>query len=117
MIYEGKYMLLWQKYAPVIQVLLKNTDNKNQKLQLYKHEFEHSGQKQKANVTFSFDLINGKAVNIISTTGIARDLWQVLDNKTATKNLLKDRKIKISIDKSFELQLEKIQENSNTELT
>lgn len=105
---EGKYSYLWMKYAAVIHVLLKKTDNENQKLQLYKHEFENNGHRQNANFTFSFDLINGRAVNIVSTTAIARDLWRVLDNNTATKNWLKDRSIKISIGKSFELQFEKI---------
>jgi hypothetical protein len=105
---EGKYLHLWMKYAAVIRVLLKNTEVENQKLQLYKHEFENSGHKQNTNFTFSFDLINGRAQNIVSTTAIARDLWQVLDNHSATKNWLKERKIKISIGKSFELQFEKI---------
>lgn len=110
MIDEGKYSHLWQKYAAVIHVLLKNTDTESQKLQLYKHEFEHCGSKQSANVSFSFDLINGRAVNVVSSTGIARDLWHVLDNKSATKTWLKEHKIKISIGKTFELQLEKIEE-------
>ncbi len=108
MVDEGKYLHLWLKYSAVIRVLLKNTDIKNQKLQLYKHEFEHTGHKKNANFSFSIDLINGKAANIVSSTSIARDLWQVLDNNPATRDWMKEHKIKISIDKSFELQLEKI---------
>jgi len=110
MLDDGRFMVLWQKYAAVIHVLLKNTDSDVQKLQLYKHEFDVLGQKQKANMTFSFNLINGRAVNIVSTTGIARDLWQVLDTKLATRQLLKDRKIKVSVGKSYELLFEKIPE-------
>lgn len=111
MIAEGQYLYLWLKYADVIRVLLKKTDTENQKLQLYKHEFEQGGRHPGANISFSLDLINGKALNIVSSTGIARDLWQVLYSDAASKNLLKDRKIKISIGKTFELQFEKIQEN------
>jgi len=110
MIDEGKYMHLWLKYSAVIRVLLKNTENKNQKIQLYKHEFEHTGHKKNADFSFSFDLINGKAVNVVSSTSIAHDLWQVLDNNPATRIWMKDHKIKISIGKSFELQFEKILE-------
>lgn len=106
---EGKYTLLWMKYAAVIHVLIKKTDNETQKLQLYKHEFEHSGHKN-ANNSFSIDLVNGRAMNVVSTTAIARDLWQVLDNNSSTKNLLKERKIRVTIGKSFELQFEKIQD-------
>lgn len=113
---EGKYILLWQKYAPVIHVLLKNTDVKNQTLQLYRHEFEHVGQKQKTSVNFSFDLIKGRATNIAGTLGIARDLCHVLDNKAETKLLLKERKIKVSVGKTYELQLTKIEEQLTPEV-
>jgi len=105
---EGKYSHLWMKYAAVIHVLLKKTEIEKQSLQLYKHEFENRGHRQNTNFTFSLDLINGRAVNIVSTTTIARDLWRVLDNNTATKNWLKDRSVKISIGKTLELQFEKI---------
>jgi hypothetical protein len=105
---EGKYSHLWIKYAAVIHVLLKKTENENQKLQLYKHEFENFGLRQNANISFSFDLINGRALNIISSTALARDLWRVLDNNSATKNYLKERSIKVSIGKSYELQFEKL---------
>jgi len=111
MIVEGQYLYLWVKYVDVIRMLLKKTDNEIQKLQLYKHEFEQSGHAQNANITFSFDLINGKALHIQSTTGIARDLCQVLYNDPASRLLLKERKIKVSIGKSLEMQFEKIQEN------
>jgi hypothetical protein len=106
---EGKYLHLWMKYAAVIHVLLKKTDIESQKLRLYKHEFEFSKSKQNTNIAFSLNLINGRARNIVSTTAIARDLWTVLDNNSATKNWLKEHNVKISIDKTYELQLEKIQ--------
>ena len=107
---DGKFTLLWLKYAAVLHVLLKNTDTENQKLQMFKHEFENTGQKQKANVVFSIDLIQGRAVNVVATTTIARDLWQVLDNRSSSKNMLKERKIRITLGKTFELELEKIEE-------
>ncbi len=107
---DGKFTLLWLKYAAVLHVLLKNTDTENQKLQMFKHEFENTGQKQKANVAFSIDLIQGRAVNVVATTTIARDLWQVLDNRSSSKNMLKERRIRITLGKTFELELEKIEE-------
>jgi hypothetical protein len=105
---EGKYIHLWLKYGAVLKVLLKKTEQENQKLQLYKHEFGQSGPKQTANVSFSLDLINGRAVNIVSTTSIARDLWEVLDDNSATRNWMKENKIKVSMGKDYELMLEKI---------
>ncbi len=105
---EGKYAHLWMKYTAVIHVLVKKTDTENQKLQLYKHEFEQSGKKQVPNFSFSIDLINGKASNVVTTTAIARDLWEVLNNNSKTRNMLKERSIRISIDNSLEMSFEKI---------
>ena len=106
---EGKYLYLWMKYAAVIRVLLKKTDKENQKLQLYKHEFENGGNKAKSGYVFSFEIINGKVVKKVCTTSVAGDLVKILDSHSDIKNWLKDRHVKVSMEKSFELQLEKVE--------
>ncbi len=105
---EGKYLHLWMKYAAVIKLLLKKTDNQAQKLQLYKHEFENGGHKAKSGYMFSFEVVNGKVVNKVCTTSVAGDLVQILANHTEIKDFLKDRHVKFSMEKTFELQLEKL---------
>jgi hypothetical protein len=105
---EGKYLHHWMKYAAVIRVLLKKTETESQKLQLYKHEFENKGHRQNANFSFSVDVVNGKVVNFVNATPIARDLWRILDDNPATKEWLKDRSVKISMGKSLELKIEKL---------
>ena len=116
MLDEGKYAALWNKYAAAIHVLLKKTDTESQKLQLYKNEFEYNGHKPTVNVTFSFNMINGRALNIISTTTIARDLFKALDKKPATRLLMENRKIRFSFGKNFELVLEKIADEVTKEI-
>jgi hypothetical protein len=105
---EGKYLHLWMKYAAAIRILVKKTDVESQKLQLYKHEIDNYSPKANSGHLFTLELINGKAMNSLKNPAIARDLVQVLDSNTITRGLLKERMIKISMDKSFELQLEKI---------
>jgi len=105
---EGKYSHLWMKYSAVIRVLLKNTDIESQKLQLFKHEFENGGHKSVSGYVFSVELVNGKVVKKVSTTSVAGDLVKVLVDNTQIKNILKERSVKISMEKTFELQLEKI---------
>jgi len=105
---EGKYSHLWMKYSAVIRVLLKNTDVESQKLQLFKHEFENGGHRSVSGYVFSLELINGKVVNKVSTTSVAGDLVKVLVDNTQIKNILKERSVKISMEKTFQLQLEKI---------
>jgi hypothetical protein len=105
---EGKFLHLWMKYDKVIRLLLKKTDNENQKLQLYKHEFENRGHRSKSSYTFDLELNNGRAMNFLNTPAIARDLVQILNNNTETKNWLKERSVKLSMGESLELQLEKL---------
>ncbi|HEY4787919.1 MAG TPA: hypothetical protein VIH57_17810 [Bacteroidales bacterium] len=105
---DGKYLHLWMKYAAAIRILVKKTDVESQKLQLYKHEIDNYSPKANSGHLFSFELINGKAINSSKNPAIARDLVQVLESNTITKNLIKERALKVSMDKSFELLLEKI---------
>jgi hypothetical protein len=105
---DGKYLHLWMKYAAAIRILLKKTDIESQKLKLYKHEIDNYSPKSNSGHFFSFEIINGKAMNSLKNPAIARDLVLVMDSNNITKNLLKERTIKVSMDSSFELQLEKI---------
>jgi hypothetical protein len=104
---EGKFLHLWMKYDKVIRLLLKRTDNETQKLQLYKHEFENRGNRSTTGYEFNLELNNGRTVNYLNTPAIARDLVQILNNNTETKNWLKERNVKLSMGKSLELQIEK----------
>jgi hypothetical protein len=105
---EGKYLQLWMKYSHVMRVLLKKTDDEKQKLQLFKHEIEGLGIKNASGHVFSLELVNGKAIKNTNTTAISKDLVQLIDNDNALRNILKERSVKVSMDKTYELQLEKL---------
>jgi hypothetical protein len=108
---QTKYQHIWLKYSPAIRILLKKTDDTAQKLQLYKHEFESANKKDKLGYFFSFDLINGKVINITGGTTAARDLLLVIDNIPLVKNWLRDHRVRFSLKNNFELTMEKIEEN------
>jgi hypothetical protein len=105
---EGKFLHVWMKYDKVLRLLLKKTDIENQTLQLYKHEFENRGHRSKSGYEFNLEMNNGRTVNLLKTPAIARDLAQILNNNTATKDWLKERNIKFSMGESLVLQLEKL---------
>jgi hypothetical protein len=105
---EGKYLQLWMKYIPVIRLLLKRSECENQKLQLYKHEFENGG-KDKTGYAFGFDMINGKVLNNVRSTAVATDLLQMLDNNSDIRNWLKEHNVRFSMDKTLELHIDKIE--------
>jgi hypothetical protein len=109
---EGRFTLLWLKYAAVLHVLLKKTDIGSQKLQIFKHELDFVQKKQKINVQFSIDLICSRAVNIVAVSSIAYDLWQVLNDRAATKKMLKERKIRVILNSDYQLEFHKIEDQS-----
>jgi hypothetical protein len=106
---EGKYLDLWMKYSAVIRLLIKKTETENQKLQLFKHEFENGSHKTITGYAFSVELINGRVMNTVSSTAIAKDLVQVLVSNLAFKTWLKTHCVKISLGKTFDLSFEKIE--------
>lgn len=110
---QSKYQHIWYKYSPAIRVLLKKTDNSTQKLQLYKHEFEYANKKDKLGYSFSFEVVNGKIANITGGSTVARDLIAVIDSITLIKTWLKEHHVKFSMDKSFELVMEKVELSQN----
>lgn len=110
MLEQTKYQHIWLKYSPAIRILLKKTEDNTQKLQLYKHEFESANKKDKLGYFFSFDMVNGKVLNMTGGTTSARDLLIVIDNIPPIKNWLKEHRVKFCLEKSFELVLEKIPE-------
>jgi hypothetical protein len=111
---EGMYTQLWKKYLPVIRLLLKKTTDGPQKLQLYKHEFESTGARNKLGYIFSLELVNGKPINKSAATAVSNDLYRLLTDNEATSTWLKDQSIKINVAKSCELTIQKLETASNS---
>lgn len=105
----GMYTQLWKKYLPVIRLLLKKTVDGEQKLQIYKHEFERTGARNKLGFVFTLELVNGKPINKSNTTAVASDLYGVLISNEAVAEWLKDQCVKISVGRSCELVMQKFE--------
>ncbi len=101
----GMYTQLWKKYLPVIRLLLKKTGDNNQKLQLYKHEFEATGARNKLGYIFSLEMVNGKAVNKSNKTAVSNDLCVLMGENEAIAAWMKDQQIKISVNRACEMTL------------
>jgi hypothetical protein len=98
---DGKFMQLWKKYMPVIKLLLKKSGD--QKLQLYKHEFEITGSRNKTGYSFTIEITNGKVTNRISAIPIARDLVQAMNETPGLNEWLKTQSLKITMGRNNEI--------------
>lgn len=100
---ERKYLLTWKKYLPVIRLHLKRSLNEEQQFKLNITDFESAGERGKSGYTFNLQMENGKVMNNISGSAVARDLYESLKNDEAAKAFLQDKSVKISVGKSFML--------------
>ncbi len=101
----GMYTQLWKKYLPVIRLLLKKTGDTNQKLQLYKHEFEATGARNKLGYIFTLEMVNGKPINKSNKTAVSNDLCILMSENEAIATWMKEQQIKISVNRACEMTL------------
>ena len=98
---ERKYLTTWRRYIPVIRLHLKRSLAGEQSFKLNIQDFESAGDRGKSGYTFSISLENGKPTNNISGSAVASDLYEALKTDEATKAMLQDKSVKISVGKSF----------------
>lgn len=99
------YVHVWNKYLPIIKILMKKTSAGNQTLDLNRIDFERAGSGRKAGYKFSIEFVQGRVSNIISGSPLASDLASVLLNDSSSKAILLNNDITISLNTKFQLSL------------
>ena len=84
---QRTYLQTWKKYLPVIRLHLKRSLNEDQSFKLNITDFESAGDRGKSGYTFNLQMENGKPINNISGSAVARDLYEALKADEATKAL------------------------------
>jgi hypothetical protein len=100
------YVHVWNKYLPIIKILMKKSSAGNQTLDLNRPDFEKAGIGRKAGYKFTIDFVNGKVVNVISGQPLASDLAMALLTDPSTKTILAEAEISISLNTRFQLSIE-----------
>ena len=72
------YTHIWNKYLPVIRILLKKSATGNQTLDLNRIDFERDGSARKAGYKFNIEFEDGKVANVISGSDLASHLSIVM---------------------------------------
>lgn len=98
---ERKYLQTWKKYIPVIRLYLKKSITEDQQFKLNITDFESAGDKGRSGYTFNLQIENGKVINNISGSAVARDLFELLKADEVIKAFLQDKSVKISVGKAF----------------
>jgi len=100
--YISMYRHVWNKYLPVIRILIKRSASGPQKLALNRTDFEKVSRSRKAYPTFHIELENGKLATV-SPPVPAKELVASLLEDEASKNLLRQHTYKFSLKADLEL--------------
>ena len=98
----------WNKYLPVIRILLKRSANSEQALDMNQSDFERAAGGKKVKFTFSITLANRRLVRHEGATTIAHDLISVLLQDNAAGEFLVKKEIELTMTSSFQLQIRQV---------
>src|ERR1044071_513254 len=97
------YTHIWNKYLPIIKILLKRSAVNDQTLDLNRIDFERAGSGRKAGYKFNIDFSKGKITNVISGSPLASDLAAVLQQDGIMKNQLSENDYQLILNTKFQL--------------
>jgi hypothetical protein len=89
---------IWDKYLPVIKILLKKSASEAQTLNLNIQDFE-----RKSGNKFNLHFQNGRADNAINASPLAKDFASTLLGDDAVKNLFKGGEYELSLNNKYQL--------------
>lgn len=97
------YTYIWNKYLPVIRILLKKSSGGDQLLSLNRDDFERAGTGRKAGYKFTIEYTEGKVSNVISGSDLASHLAVAMLEDAATKAVLQTGHFQVILNTKFQL--------------
>ncbi|MEO9870267.1 hypothetical protein [Ekhidna sp.] len=97
------YVLLWNKYKPVLVKLMKDSAEGPQQYQFISHEFRDLNSKEKGGHSFTLEAHRGRAQNNIKMSVVAQDLLEILQKSNKAQELMEEAYYDFVMDKQFML--------------
>jgi hypothetical protein len=95
------YTQIWNKYLPIIKILLKRSVASDQLLNLNITDFERAGVARKSGYKFNIHFVNGRVDNIINTSPLAKDLAAVMLQDPTVVELMKHNDYHLNMTAKF----------------
>src|SRR4026208_131393 len=102
------YTHIWNKYLPIIKILLKRSANNDQTLDLNRIDFERAGSGRKAGYKFNIEFSKGRGRNVISGSPLASDLAVVLQQDGLMKNMFSENDYQLTLNTKFQLSIKNL---------
>ncbi|WP_276503525.1 hypothetical protein [Terrimonas pollutisoli] len=98
------YTQIWNKYLPVIRILLKKSATEEQRLGLNRTDFEKGNRNRKPSCSFNVKVTNGR-FNTVSQSAAAKELVAVLLEDEVTKKLLREHHYHFILNADLQLRI------------
>jgi hypothetical protein len=102
------FVQTWNKYLPIIKILLKRSVNGDQVLDMNKTDFQRAAGGKKVKFTFSFSLVKGRLNGIETTPPLAKDLISVLQQDNTTNSFIRQSELDFSMNGNFQLLIKNV---------
>ncbi len=97
------YVLLWNKYKPVLLKLMRDAAEAPQEYQFIAHEFRDLNPKERGGHAFTLEAYKRRAQNNIKMSVVAQDLLEILLKSNTAYELLEEAMYEFKMDKQFML--------------
>ncbi len=97
------YTQIWNKYLPIIRILMKRATTGDQTLNMNLTDFERAGIARKSGYKFLIQLSNGRVDNVISSSELAKDLAATLLQDEVVKELCTRNDYHITMNAKYQL--------------
>jgi len=97
------FVQTWNKYLPIIKILMKRSVNGDQTLEMNSTDFQRAAGGRKVKYAFSIVLIKGRMKNSETPPPLARDLIAVLQQDDMTRALTRHQEYEFKMNNSFQL--------------
>ena len=102
------FLQTWNKYLPVIKILLKRSVKAEQMLDMNSSDFQRASGGKKAKFTFSIQAVKGRLKAGENFPPIAKDLLTVLQQDNTTNDFMRQNELEFTVDNNFRLTIKNI---------
>lgn len=102
---SSAFVQTWNKYLPIIKILMKRSVNGQQVLEMNSTDFQRAAGGKKVKFSFTIELVKGRMRNILAPPPLARDLITSLEQDELTLSLMKKQEYEFIMSSDFKLKI------------
>jgi hypothetical protein len=95
----------WNKYLPVIKILLKRSVTADQKLDMNRSDFERAAGGKKVKFSFSIELVKGRLKGFETPPPLAKDLVAAMEQDDTANAFMRQSELGLSMNSNFQLSI------------